>query len=317
MRKQVTDSVLLVRPSVFRKNEQTAVNNFFQRDIENLSGEEVNREAQGEFDALVNELKSHGILVTVIQDDEKSESPDSIFPNNIVSFHQDGKIIFYPMFAPNRRKEHLLDFEGPLKQNGYYVKLIKDLSEAENNRQYLEGTGALVLDRTHRIAYCALSERADRAMLDEYCRTENYTPIVFHAFQTVNGERRPIYHTNVVLAVGEDFAILCPSAIDHQSERDTLIKKLKQTGKEIIEINENQLENFAANCLQVRNKYGNRFIVLSDKALSSLTLYQTAQLEKHGKIIHQDLHVIETCGGGSVRHMMAEVFLPKEKMMNA
>lgn len=313
MRKQITDSLLLVRPAAFRKNEQTAVNNYFQRSLLTLDDSQINYFAQKEFDQFAENLRSHGIRVTVVQDKGITDSPDSIFPNHIISLHQDGKIILYPMFAQNRRRERLLDFESVLKENGYKVNEVKDISKSESQHRYLEGSGALILDRgASRLAYCALSERANPDLLDEFCRTENYTPVMFHAYQTIGDQRVSIYHTTIVLALGEDFAIVCPDAIDDEAERHNLLRHLKDSGKEIIEISENQLNHFAANCLQVLNRHGNRFIVLSEEALKSLTLYQIAQLEKHGKIIATDLSVIETCGGGSAKSMIAEIFLPKE-----
>lgn len=305
--RQITDTILMVRPVAFRMNEQTAVNNYFQKD---LTADNVNERAQAEFDEFASKLKKVGVNVIVVNDKLEDDSPDSIFPNNWVSFHENGDIGIYPMFAENRRKERRLEYFARLEEEGFKIKNIVDYTEAEEHDLFLEGTGSLLLDRVNRKAYCALSPRADEDLLIEFCEDFEFTPVIFNANQSVGGKRKAIYHTNVMMCLAENFAVICLDTIDNAKERKNVLKHLKEDGKEVITITEEQMHEFAGNMLQVQGK-DNKFLVMSARAHGSLNQDQIAKIEKHCEILSSDLHVIETCGGGSARCMMAEVFLPK------
>ena len=300
----------MVRPAAFRMNEQTAVNNYFQEKL-SINNEEINAKAQQEFDAFVNKLRSHGIEVLVLQDQKELDTPDSIFPNNWVSTHENGDVAIYPMYAENRRKERREEFFELLEESGFKIKSVVDYTEAEEEGIFLEGTGSIVLDRQNERAYCALSARADEELFIEFCEDFEYFPVVFTANQTVNGKRLPIYHTNVMMCVAEEFCVICLDTIDDKKERKLVIEELKKSGKEIIAISEEQMHQFAGNMLQVRNDQGEKFLVMSASAHNSLNAQQIAQITKYCQIVSSDLNTIETCGGGSARCMMAEVFLPR------
>ncbi|WBL26219.1 citrulline utilization hydrolase CtlX [Zunongwangia sp. HGR-M22] len=306
--KQITDTVLMVRPVAFRMNEETAVNNYFQKE---LKGKDVNEKAQTEFDAFVKKLRAVGVHVIEVDDIAEDNTPDSIFPNNWVSFHENGEIALYPMFAANRRKERRLEYFAELEDAGFKITNIVDYTSAEDDDLFLEGTGSLILDRENEKAYCALSPRADEDLLIEFCEDFEYTPVIFNAYQTVEGKRKQIYHTNVMMCVAEEFAVVCIDAIDDAKERKNLLKHLKQDKKELIVISEEQMHEFAGNMLQVKGAFEKKYLVMSARAHQSLTPDQVAKIEKHSQILSSDLNVIETCGGGSARCMLAEVFLPK------
>ncbi len=310
--KQITDTILMIRPVAFRMNEETAVNNYFQEKML-LDDKMVNTQAQKEFDDFVVKLREVGIQVIVEDDIKENNTPDSIFPNNWISFHQNGTVALYPMFAENRRRERREDILDRLEREGFEIKNIVDYTTAEAENVFLEGTGSLLLDRVNRKAYCALSPRADEELLIEFCEDFEYTPVIFTANQTVNNKRLPIYHTNVLMALAENTAIICLDAIDDKKEKKNIVSHLKEDGKEIITISETQMHQFAGNMLQLKNKKGDKFMIMSQAAFNSLKPTQILQIEKESTIIHSDLHVIETCGGGSARCMMAEVFLPKNK----
>ena len=308
---QTTNSILMIRPINFRMNEQTAVNNYYQKVLDNILPSSVNAKAQKEFDAYVEKLKSFGVHVIVISDEENTDTPDSIFPNNWISFHENGTVGLYPMFAKNRRLERREDILDKLEEEGFIIKTIIDYSDAEKHDVFLEGTGSLLLDRINRKAYCALSPRADEDLLLEFCEDFEYTPVIFSANQTVNSKREAIYHTNVMMCLAETFAVICLRSIDDKKERKNVLKHLKEDGKKVIEISEEQVDSFAGNMLQVRGKDNELFLVMSQAAYDSLTISQIAQINNHCKIISSSLDTIEACGGGSARCMMAEVFLPK------
>ena len=307
---QTTNTILMVRPINFRKNEQTAVNNYFQEDID-LQNAEINKKAQEEFDGFVFKLKSFGVNVVVVSDTEESDTPDSIFPNNWISFHADGTVGLYPMFAENRRLERRDDILTELEKSEFIIENVVDYTSAEDEGLFLEGTGSIILDRVNNKAYCALSERADENLFIEFCEDFEYTPIVFVANQTVKGDRAVIYHTNVMMCVAETFAVICLDSIDNKSEKKNVLKHLKEDGKQVIDITEAQMHSFAGNMLQVRGEKNEQFLVMSKAAHESLTQSQLAKINNHCKIISSSLETIETCGGGSARCMMAEVFLPK------
>ncbi|HEX9980750.1 MAG TPA: arginine deiminase-related protein [Flavobacterium sp.] len=309
--KQTTDTIVMIRPIAFRMNEQTAVNNYYQRVLENLLQPEVNARAQEEFDAFVEKLRGVGVNVIVINDTLDPDTPDSIFPNNWISFHENGDVALYPMFAENRRKERREEILDMLENEGFRIDNIMDYTAAEEDGYYLEGTGSMLFDRTNRKVYCALSPRADEELLIEFCEDFEYTPVIFEAFHTVHGERKLIYHTNVMMCLGDTFAVICADCIDDKKERKAVLQSLKEDGKEVILITEEQVNSFAGNMLEVSGANDKRYLIMSKQAHQSLTPKQVAQLEKHCEILSSSLDTIEACGGGSARCMMAEVFLPK------
>lgn len=302
----------MIRPVAFRMNEQTAVNNYYQKVLDGLSTDTVNAKAQAEFDAFVTKLRKAGVQVTVVEDTLEPNTPDSIFPNNWISFHENGDVVLYPMFAENRRAERREDILDILEDDGFVINEIMDYTLAEEDNVFLEGTGSLLLDRENGKAYCALSPRADEELMIEFCEDFEFTPVIFEAFQTVNGERKLIYHTNVMMCLGDTFAVICADCIDDKKERKMVLDSLRGDDKEVILITEEQVNNFAGNMLEVKGKNDERFLVMSESAYKSLTKKQITQLEAHVEIIHSSLDTIEACGGGSARCMMAEIFLPKE-----
>ena len=311
MKKQITNTVLMVRPVRFRMNEQTVVNNYFQEEMD-LKNDEINRQAQQEFDVLVEKLRTVGVKVIVVDDIYEQNTPDSVFPNNWITFHQNGDVAIYPMFAENRRRERREDILDKGEAEGFDIENVYDYTDAEKENIFLEGTGAMVLDRVNRKAYCALSPRADEELFIEFCEDFEYTPVIFKAYQQVNNEQLPIYHTNVMMALGVDFAVVCLDTITDKSERKNLLHHLKEDKKEVINITPKQMEQYAGNMLQVQGK-DSTYLVMSDAAYNSLTPEQRETIEKHTAIIHSNLETIETCGGGSARCMMAEVFNPSNK----
>jgi hypothetical protein len=309
--KQTTNSILMIRPVAFRMNEQTVVNNYYQKVLDGLLPATVNAKAQQEFDAFVEKLTAAGVDVTVVDDTLNPDTPDSIFPNNWISFHENGDVALYPMFAENRRHERREDILDILEDKGFVINNIVDYTSAEEDGFFLEGTGSLLLDRANAKAYCALSPRADEELFIEFCEDFDYAPVIFEAFQTVDSERKLIYHTNVMMCLGETFAVICADCIDDKKERKMVLDNLKENGKEIILITEAQMNNFAGNMLEVRGANDKRYLVMSAAAHQSLTPKQMEQLEKHAEILSSSLDTIEACGGGSARCMMAEIFLPR------
>lgn len=307
---QVTNTILMIRPVGFRKNEQTAVNNYFQEDLD-IKNAEINKKAQEEFDTFVTQLRFKGVDVVVVDDTKEPDTPDSIFPNNWVSFHKNGTVGLYPMYAENRRNERREDILDILEEKGFSIDHTIDYTSAEDEQLYLEGTGSILLDRVHKKAYCALSVRADEDLFIEFCEDFEYAPVIFTANQSVDGKRLPIYHTNVMMCLAEDFSVICLDTIDDKKERKNVVKHLKEDGKEVIAITEKQMHSFAGNMLQVMGADNKRYLVMSSAAYHSLTKKQIEAIEKTSEIIHSSLETIETCGGGSARCMMAEVFLPK------
>jgi hypothetical protein len=301
----------MIRPVSFRMNEQTAVNNYFMEDID-MKNQEINQKAQEEFDAFVSVLKNKGVNVIVVEDTKMPDTPDSIFPNNWISFHANGTVGVYPMFAENRRNERREDIFEILEQNGFKINDVVDYTSAEEEELFLEGTGSILIDRVNKKAYCALSERADEDLFIEFCEDFNFFPVIFTANQSVDGKRLPIYHTNVMMALAENFVVICTDSIDDKKERKNVLDHLKKDGKEVIIITEQQMHHFAGNMLQVLGSDDKRYMVMSSAAYDSLRPEQIIQIENHCGILHSSLHTIETCGGGSARCMMAEVFLPKD-----
>ena len=310
--KQITDTILMIRPVAFRMNEQTAVNNYYQKVVDNLLPSTVNAKAQQEFDAFVEKLKAVGVNVIVVDDTTDTDTPDSVFPNNWVSFHENGDVALYPMFAENRRSERRDDIFDLLEDHGFVIDNLVDYTSAEEEGLFLEGTGSLVLDRENHKAYCALSPRAEEELVIEYCEDFDLGPVIFEAFQTVDGERVHIYHTNVMMCIGSTFAVICADCIDDKTERKMVLSNLRGDGKEVILLKEEQLNHFAGNMLQVQGSEKS-YLVMSDSAYSVLTKDQISRIEKHTEILTANLDTIEACGGGSARCMMAEIFLLKKQ----
>ena len=305
---QITNTVLMIRPVRFRMNEQTAVNNYFQEKID-TENQQINHQAQQEFDTFVQKLRLVGVKVIVVDDIYEQNTPDSVFPNNWISFYQNGNVALYPMFAENRRRERREDILDKIEAEGFLIENVYDYTSAEQENIFLEGTGVMVLDRVNRKAYCALSPRADEDLFIEFCEDFEYTPIIFHAYQQVGDKQALIYHTNVMMAVGDTFAVICADSITDKKERKNVLAHLKDDKKDIIYITTQQMEHFAGNMLQVQGD-NSTYLVMSDAAYQSLTPTQINQLEQHTKILHTNLTTIETCGGGSARCMLAEVFNP-------
>ncbi len=304
--KQTTNTLLLIQPVAFKKNEETTVNNYYQKDTKDTH-KVVQEKALAEFNSLVEKLQKAGIKTIVVKDTKKPATPDSIFPNNWISFH-DGKVCVYPMFAKNRRDERREDILKSVENEGFKIKEVVDYTSAEEEGFFLEGTGSIVLDRENQIAYCALSPRSDESLFIEFCEDLEYTPIVFRANQTVNGKRKPIYHTNVMMSIGEKFALICLQTIDDKKQRKQVAETLQNSGKEIINLTEEQIAHFAGNVLQIKGTKNKQYIVMSTTAYKSLSKAQISLLKNHGTIIKSDVSTIEKNGGGSVRCMLAEVF---------
>jgi hypothetical protein len=305
---------MMIRPIAFNYNVQTAINNHYQKIVDpNNNSDQINLNAQAEFDNLVLKLRSIGINVIVFQDDDKFDTPDSVFPNNWISFHSNGDLALFPMFAINRRQERREDVIGWVEKHDYLINNIIDYSSAEESSIFLEGTGSVVLDRVNRKAYCAVSERSNEDLLIEFCEDFEYTPVIFNAYQTVKDKRNLIYHTNVMMCVADDFVVICLDCIDDKKERKSVISHLLNDGKEIIEISENQVDSFAGNMLQLIDRNNKPVLVMSESAYNALTDLQKNSINKYAKIVFSPLNTIEAYGGGSARCMMAEVFLPKTK----
>ena len=268
--------------------------------------------AQQEFDAFVAVLRAKGIEVIVVEDTPDPDTPDSIFPNNWISFHSNGTVVIYPMFAENRRKERREDILDILETKGFLIENIVDYTSAEEEGLFLEGTGSILMDRVNQKVYCALSDRAHEELVIEFCEDFECTPVIFTAYQSVNGERLPIYHTNVMMCMGEDYTVICLNSIDDKKERKNVLDHLKGDGKDIIDITEEQMHHFAGNMLQVAGRSEERYLIMSSAAYKSLRSDQIRTLEKYNPIVHSTLDTIEACGGGSARCMMAEVFLPRK-----
>ena len=305
---QTTSTVLMIEPVAFGFNAETAQNNYFQVNSENA---ETQGKALQEFQNFAEKLRSHGINVMTIKDTLEPHTPDSIFPNNWISMHQDGTVVLYPMCAVNRRWERRNDILETLQEK-FEVKEIIDFSAPEKEGKFLEGTGSMIFDHGHKLAYGSVSLRLDEALFREFCEKFGYTPVVFHSFQTANGERLPIYHTNVMMCVADQFVVICLDCIDDETERVNVVNTILESGKEIIEISEDQMQQFAGNMLQVQNEDGKKFLVMSETAYNSLTPEQISAIKKYNEIIYSNLETIEINGGGSARCMLAEVFLPKK-----
>ena len=307
--KQITNNIMMIEPVSFNYNTETAINNYYQINNTALSKEEIQQKALKEFKEFVSLLRSKNINVIVFKDTENPKTPDSIFPNNWVSFHIDGEIVLYPMYAKNRRLERRNDIIQKLRDD-FIVKKINDFSYYENQELYLEGTGSMILDRENKICYAAISDRTNKNIVNDFCNQLNFKPILFTSNQDVRGKRLAIYHTNVMMCITTNFAIVCLDSIDCNEEKDRVIDILNETKKEIISISEEQTNKFAGNMLEVEGD--KKYLVMSKSAYSCLTENQIKKINKYCEILYSDLSTIEDYGGGSARCMMAEIFLPKK-----
>jgi hypothetical protein len=301
---QTTNNLLMIRPVDFKFNEQTASNNMFQQDSDETN---VQQNALQEFDSFVLALRKNGINVTVINDTLQPETPDSIFPNNWISLHEDGTVVLYPMFSENRRLERRQDILEELS-NKFAVSHVIDLSDYENKNQFLEGTGSLVLDRKAKIAYACRSLRTSEDVIEDFCAQTGYTFVLFNA---LDGTGFPIYHTNVMMCIAEEFAVICLDAIYDLNQRDEVVNSLSNNGKTVMDITVDQMNQFAGNMLQVKNDKNEPLLVMSEQAFNALTKEQIDFLETYNKIVTAPLDTIEKHGGGSARCMLAEIHLPK------
>lgn len=292
----------MIRPLHFAYNAETAVNNSFQvkGDQENLTVKAVK-----EFDAFVSALQQEGIDVTVVEDSPDPHTPDAIFPNNWISFHESGIYCLYPMFAPNRRKERKTEVISIIQKKFHYHQLI-DLTAYESENLFLEGTGSMVLDREERLAYACLSPRTNQGVLEDFCKKLNYRPIVFHS---TNDTGQAIYHTNVMMCIADRFVVICMDSIPDPIEKKYVEETVLLSGKEIVRISSNQMNHFAGNMLQLENNRKEKILVMSDAAWNSLIPEQKETLTKYNRILHASLQHIETNGGGSARCMIAEIHI--------
>jgi hypothetical protein len=301
---QTTSHLLMIRPVRFGFNAQTAVNNAFQ--VADANQQEVEKKAIAEFDGFVEKLRNAHVDVTVVEDTPDPHTPDSLFPNNWISFHSNGTIVLYPMFAENRRLERKPTVLAAIK-NKFLIQQTEDMSVYENKQLYLEGTGSMVLDRDNRLAYACLSPRTNRQVLEDFCTRMNYTPVVFNSMDEKN---QPIYHTNVMMCVADRYVVICLESIPDEKEKNNVIEKIKGSGKSIISIRLSQMNHFAGNMLQIENSSGEKILVMSSQAYESLSPDQINELSGFNTILHSSLHTIESNGGGSARCMMAEIHLP-------
>jgi hypothetical protein len=309
MEAQLASTVLMIRPVRFESNPMTAESNRFQGKSE-ASAEEQHAAALAEFDNLVVALQEKGIDVIVVEDTVEPHTPDSIFPNNWVSFHGDGRVVLYPMEAENRRTERRMDVISQLNDElGYAVSEVVDLSPHELQGHYLEGTGSMVLDRVNHVAYACLSSRTQLDPLGDFAQRMEYEVV---AFEAVDREGVPIYHTNVLMSIGEALAVICDEAIARDDQREAVLQRMRESGRDVILLNYDQLDAFAGNMLELRGEDGKRVVAMSQQAFDSLNKDQRAALEKNGDIVSVPIDNIEASAGGSVRCMLAEVHLPKD-----
>jgi hypothetical protein len=301
-----TSHILMIRPVNFTYNVQTAVNNTFQ-----LAGNDsgAQEKALKEFDVFVEMLRNNDVDVLVVEDTREPHTPDSIFPNNWISFHDNGMVLLYPMYAENRRLERKPLILNEIRKR-FAVADILDLSDFEKQGKFLEGTGSMVLDRDKKIAYACLSPRTDEGLLQQFCAAMHYHKVSFDAVDSNGGA---IYHTNVMMCVGDRFVVICLESVRSDAQKEIITLTIKNSGKELIEISLEQMNHFAGNMLQVNNRKGKKLLVMSTQAYDSLNELQINRLRTFSTIIHSSLDSIETNGGGSARCMMAEIHLPIQK----
>ncbi|PRY52650.1 hypothetical protein B0I27_105116 [Arcticibacter pallidicorallinus] len=306
---QTTSRLLMIRPSEFAFNVQTAPSNVFQKAPS--ANEHVHEQVLREFDRFVAMLRENKVLVLVVDDDPEQDTPDAVFPNNWISTHEDGTLIIYPVEAENRRAERRMDIVKAI-QNGYRFKHFVDLSFFELSGKFLEGTGSMVLDREYSVAYASISSRTDPDVLNYAANLLNYDVVSFHAADQAG---RPIYHTNVMMCVGKGFALVCLESIHNEQERSGFLSSLIETNKEIIPVSLDQMNHFSANILQIENVEGESLIVMSSGAYKAMNEIQHSALTRYGRIIYSPLNTIERIGGGSARCMIAEIYPPKTMIL--
>ncbi len=294
--------ILMVRPFQFYFNQQTAVNNFFQS---NINIENANELAIAEFDAMVEQLRAYQIKIKVVQDTKDPSTPDSIFPNNWISTHPDGTLCLYPMYAENRRAERKLNVIEFLQAN-YKIENLLDLTDFEKEGKFLEGTGSMVLDHQNKMAYGCLSERLNKEAFTYWCDKMQFKPI---SFKAEDNKAQPIYHTNVMMCMGNQFVVICLESIPNELEKQNVLESFLQTNKEVITISQDQLNHFAGNMLQVFDLFEKPHLIMSKRAYTSLHVAQLKSLEKYNTLIPISIPTIEALGGGSTRCMMAEIYL--------
>ena len=309
MQAQYTSQILMVRPSSFQFNSETAASNLFQKKLKNITETQIQQIALNEFDTFVSTLRQHKIEVTVIEDTAKPIKPDAVFPNNWISSNSNGEIVLYPMCTANRRLEVRSDILDFLKEK-FMVSAIIDLRDNIEKNRFLEGTGSIIFDHLHGIAYACISPRTNLTLFNKYCNQIGYTPI---AFNSVDMLGKAVYHTNVMLSVGDKFAVVCLESITDATEKKWVIKNLEQTGHEIIDISFTQMNAFVGNMLQVENVAGKTYLIMSETAFKCLHHQQIVQIKQYTEIISVAIPTIETIGGGSARCMMAELFLDKKQ----
>lgn len=302
--KNTTNNILLIRPANFSFNSETAGSNVFQNEMK-YDFELIKNNVLNEFENFSETLNKNGINTFVFDDTETPIKPDAVFPNNWISFHNDGKVIIYPMLAENRRLEKRNDIIEKLNVKFNITEII-DLSYFENENKFLEGTGSIVFDHKNKIAYASLSPRTNEIVLNKLCEIINYKPLVFHSYD-INGNE--IYHTNVMMTIGENFAVVCLESINNEKEKNLIINSLQNSGKEIIPISIEQMYAFAGNMLELINNSGENLLVLSQSAFNSLSSFQKEKLKQYAKLLPLNVNNIETIGGGSVRCMIAEIYL--------
>ena len=305
---QYTSNLMMVRPAGFQFNVETAVSNAFQKTLQGLSKEEIKTKAIEEFDAYVEKLQDYKINVLVIQDTAVPAKPDAIFPNNWISMHENGTVYLYPMCTENRRLEVRPEILDELKKK-FVIREIIDLRASVNDNKFLEGTGSIIFDHIHKMAYACLSPRTDKDLFLQYCAQTGYEAVYFYSRDQ---QDNLVYHTNVMLTIADTFAVICLASIKDTAEQQMVKEKLEKSGHEIIEITFEQMNAFAGNMLQVQNTDGKTYLVMSETALDSLKSEQIKQIEKHSSILSVEIPTIETIGGGSARCMLAEIYL-KEK----
>ena len=305
--KQSTSNILMVRPAHFGYNAETAVSNAFQNKVE-LSAVEVKEKAIAEFDAFVQRLKGRGVNVMVIQDTEEPQKPDAIFPNNWGSFHADGKAILYPMATPNRQVEKRPEILSQVKEK-FEVSEVVDLSKYEKENKFLEGTGSIIFDHIHKIAYACLSPRTHKDVFAELCGIIGYQPV---CFTSLDSQGQQIYHTNVMMCVSEKFSVICLESIVDEQERNAVVERLEQTGHEIIDITLDQVTHFAGNMLSLTTDKNEEILVMSQSAYEVLTEEQLEAIRSYCEPFPMKINMIETIGGGSARCMISEIFLPEK-----
>ena len=302
MMEHLTSNILMISPDKFRNNEHTLSDNVFQS--RKFNKDQVKLDALKEFDKLRDVILKSGINVFSFDDDSKFDTPDAVFPNNWISFHHHHKAILYPMFAPNRRFERESKILNKLSKSGIEIELINDYSGYENENKFLEGTGSIVLDRRSKTAYCSISRRSNLDLFKKFCLDMKYIPVTFNSFH----QSKPIYHTNVMMSICNNFSVICLDSIHSKKERENIIEKLNNSGLEIIDISLDQMTSFLGNCIQLINTDSSPILIMSSRAFNSISKSQLKKIESHSEIIHSDIKTIENNGGGSARCMIAEIF---------